>query len=190
MRAVYGGDRSMRMRHANREMVLCVTTGLSARLLPATVSMTTKSIGGSDDRPIWNMSASASWSYCTMIAWPRLSVYDTECWLLFCISCNRRQHRAVNDTAVNNTQRGRLQPTTTPRRQRHRRQQHRERTTAADDKTAVNDTTVNNTAINNTQRGRLQPTTTPRHQRHRQHHRQHRRQQQHRPLHTQDDCNR
>lgn len=52
MRAVYGGVRWHLMRHAKREMVLC-TDGVSALLwLPATVSVTTKSMGLSVDRPI------------------------------------------------------------------------------------------------------------------------------------------
>lgn len=86
IRAVYGGLRSTRMRQANRDIVLCGTTDISDRWSPGIVSMTTKSIGDSDDRPIWNMSTSWSGSYWTMMAWPRLSVNDTECWLLFWIN--------------------------------------------------------------------------------------------------------
>ena len=87
IRAVYGGLRSTKMRQANRDIVLCGTTDISALWSPGIVSMTTKSMGDSDERPIWNMSTSLSGSYWTMIACPRLSVNDTECWLLFWINC-------------------------------------------------------------------------------------------------------
>ena len=88
--AVYGGSRSTSILHANRDIVLCVTTEFSDRWSPGTVSMTTKSIGDSEERPIWNMSISGVWSYCTMIAWLRFNVYDTECWWVFCISWKKK----------------------------------------------------------------------------------------------------
>jgi len=56
MRATYGGLRSTMIRHANREMVLCWATELSPRWSPGIVSITTKSIGPSDDRPTCNRS--------------------------------------------------------------------------------------------------------------------------------------
>jgi hypothetical protein len=47
----FGFERSQRMRHANLDIVL-LNTLLSALLSPGIVSITTKSIGDSDDRPI------------------------------------------------------------------------------------------------------------------------------------------
>ena len=74
IRAVYGGSRSTRIRQANREIVDCVTTLFLLRWSPGMVSMTTKSIGDSDERPIWNISLSLTLSYCTMTAWLRFNV--------------------------------------------------------------------------------------------------------------------
>lgn len=66
--AVYGGFLSTRIRQANREIVLCVTLSRELRWHPGMVSITTKSIGPSEERPIWNMSVSSSCWYSTMIA--------------------------------------------------------------------------------------------------------------------------
>lgn len=52
MRAVYGGLRSHTTRQAKREMVLCVMGESSPSAPPDIVSVTTKSIGLSVDRPI------------------------------------------------------------------------------------------------------------------------------------------
>jgi len=52
-RATRGFERSQRMRHANRDIVLCSTL-FSPVLSPGIVSITTKSMGDSDDRPICN----------------------------------------------------------------------------------------------------------------------------------------
>jgi hypothetical protein len=49
--ATRGFNRSQRMRHANRDIVLCSTL-LSPVLSPGIVSITTKSMGDSEDRPI------------------------------------------------------------------------------------------------------------------------------------------
>lgn len=53
MRAVYGAVRWHLMRQAKREMVLCTDCVSALLWLPATVSVTTKSMGLSVDRPIW-----------------------------------------------------------------------------------------------------------------------------------------
>lgn len=50
MRALAGSLRSTKIRHANRDIVLCITR--ASFLSPGNVSMTTKSIGASDERPI------------------------------------------------------------------------------------------------------------------------------------------
>jgi hypothetical protein len=47
--ALCGSLRSTKMRHAKRDIVLCMT--FESFLSPGNVSITTKSIGASDDRP-------------------------------------------------------------------------------------------------------------------------------------------
>ena len=51
--AILGFFRSHRIRHANLEIVLCITR-VSPVLSPGTVSITTKSMGASEERPICN----------------------------------------------------------------------------------------------------------------------------------------
>lgn len=53
MRAVYGGFLSQMTRQAKREMVLWADWPSMAELAPGVVSVTTKSIMLSVDRPIW-----------------------------------------------------------------------------------------------------------------------------------------
>lgn len=50
IRGRLSSHRPTRMRQANRDMVLCIT--FASFLSPGSVSITTKSIGDSDDRPI------------------------------------------------------------------------------------------------------------------------------------------
>lgn len=53
MRAVYGGLRSHTTLQAKREMVLGAMEGSSPSFPPPEVSVTTKSMGLSVERPIW-----------------------------------------------------------------------------------------------------------------------------------------
>ena len=59
---------------ANLEMVDWLLGGPSFTRLPGIVSMTTKSMGDSELRPIWKRSEAGSCPYSTMTAWLRESV--------------------------------------------------------------------------------------------------------------------
>lgn len=107
--AIFVSNRSHSMRQANLDIVLCITL-FSPVLSPGIVSITTKSIGDSDERPIcklfkknflywtnrkfirlfitWNISVLSSFVYSTMTAWFRDNVYDIECWLASRMACD------------------------------------------------------------------------------------------------------
>lgn len=64
-------------------------TFISPCLSPGIVSMTTKSMGVSDDRPIWNISVSASNWYSTITAWFLDNVYEILCCWASKIACKK-----------------------------------------------------------------------------------------------------
>ena len=89
MRAVKGGFRSQTTRQAKREMVLCVMGVSSPSWPPAIVSVTTKSMGLSVERPIYK---ATQWSinivlYYYIVSWFLVNIIP--CRHLNCSSCQQ-----------------------------------------------------------------------------------------------------